>query len=459
MTLKYATLFKWISVLTDYFLLNFSLILTLVLIKPGISLWVTDSETYRLSILLLNLLWFYCSSLLGIYNNLMARDAIPTVRRTVIALSVYLGITIILTVSVTRFSGFTEFLIYSFLLFSGFIAIARLVFLSIRKSRRRFWLRYKKIIILGAGKTAKDLNRYFDDHPHSGYKVAGIFGDATAAEGLEITGGTADSLRFALANNVSEIFCTVQGSQLEEVQNLITVADQHMIRFRLVPDLNFLLNENIILELYGKLPVLTYRNEPLENKANELMKRFFDFSFSLLVSVLLLSWLVPVIGLIIKLDSKGPVFFRQLRSGKNNKPFYCYKFRSMTVNVDCDQLQATKGDMRVTRVGAFLRKTRLDELPQFLNVLLGDMSVVGPRPHMLKHTQDYSMLIGNFMVRQFLTPGITGWAQISDYRGETKETDAMTKRVEADIWYLENWTFFLDLKIIFLTIRNSFKGG
>ncbi len=158
------------------------------------------------------------------------------------------------------------------------------------------------------------------------------------------------------------------------------------------------------------------------------------------------------------MESKGPVLFKQKRSGRSNEPFYCLKFRSMTVNENADMLQATKNDKRVTKVGAFLRKTSLDELPQFINVLIGNMSVIGPRPHMLSHTEQYSALIDKFMVRHFLKPGITGWAQVNGHRGETRTTDDMAKRVEADVWYLEHWSFLLDMKIMFLTVYNILKG-
>jgi putative colanic acid biosynthesis UDP-glucose lipid carrier transferase len=184
----------------------------------------------------------------------------------------------------------------------------------------------------------------------------------------------------------------------------------------------------------------------------------FDCVFSLFVILFIFSWLFPILAVIIKLESRGPVFFTQIRSGRDNNPFKCYKFRSMRVNKDADHMQATRGDNRITPIGAFLRRTSLDELPQFFNVLIGNMSVVGPRPHMIKHTDQYSQLIDRFMVRHFLKPGITGWAQVKGLRGETKTVDAMLKRVEADVWYLENWSFLLDLKIIFLTMRNSFTG-
>lgn len=188
-----------------------------------------------------------------------------------------------------------------------------------------------------------------------------------------------------------------------------------------------------------------------------LQKRTFDFVFAVFVVSFLLSWLVPLIALLIKLESKGPTFFKQLRTGKQGKSFYCLKFRSMTVNAESDTRQASRGDARVTKVGAFLRETSLDELPQFINVLRGEMSVVGPRPHMLQHTEEYSKAIHNFMDRHLITPGITGLAQVSGYRGETKELDAMAKRVNADIHYINNMSGRMDLEIIALTVKQVFK--
>ena len=210
--------------------------------------------------------------------------------------------------------------------------------------------------------------------------------------------------------------------------------------------------------MLGHLPVISPRTEPLEIKANMLLKRVFDIVFSLLVILFVLTWLIPIFAILIKLESKGPVFFKQLRSGKDNLPFYCWKFRSMRVNADSDQQQARKNDSRITRIGAFMRKTSVDELPQFFNVLKGEMSVVGPRPHMLKHTDEYSALIEQFMVRHFVLPGITGWAQVSGLRGETREDGSMEARVKADIWYLENWSLLLDLKIAFLTVWKVLDG-
>jgi putative colanic acid biosynthesis UDP-glucose lipid carrier transferase len=199
-------------------------------------------------------------------------------------------------------------------------------------------------------------------------------------------------------------------------------------------------------------------HEPLEDVGNQIKKRLFDILVSSIAIIFILSWLVPLLAILIKLESKGPVLFIQQRNGKDGKPFSCLKFRSMKVNTDSDNKQATKQDERITKMGAFMRKTSLDELPQFFNVLTSDMSVVGPRPHMLKHTEEYSRLINQFMIRHFLKPGITGWAQVNGLRGETKTTEDMANRVKYDIWYLENWSLWLDARIVFMTIYNVLRG-
>lgn len=187
-------------------------------------------------------------------------------------------------------------------------------------------------------------------------------------------------------------------------------------------------------------------------------KRAFDVFFSLAVIVLILSWLLPIVALLIRMESKGPIIFTQKRSSRDNSIFDCYKFRSMYLNDECDISQTAKGDPRVTKIGVFLRRTNLDELPQFFNVFKGEMSVIGPRPHMLCQTKEYSELIDIFMVRHLVKPGITGWAQVNGLRGQTTNVHQMLNRVEADVWYLKNWSFLLDMKIIILTIYYTIVG-
>lgn len=204
----------------------------------------------------------------------------------------------------------------------------------------------------------------------------------------------------------------------------------------------------------GSNMLLTSRKEPLNNINNALLKRAFDLICSSLFLFTLFPVIYVIVAIIIKRQSPGPVIFKQERSGLNGKVFTCYKFRSMHVNKDADLVQATLNDPRKFKFGDFMRKTNIDELPQFINVWLGDMSMVGPRPHMLKHTEQYSQLIKEYMVRHWVKPGITGWAQIMGLRGETKELKQMEDRVKADIWYVENWNFWLDVKIIWKTVWN-----
>lgn len=226
----------------------------------------------------------------------------------------------------------------------------------------------------------------------------------------------------------------------------------------MVPDFKHNNPSLVSYEMLANIPFLVLMKEPLSERKKQIIKRSFDILFSLFVIVFLLSWLVPIVALIIKLESRGPVFFLQKRSGLKNKAFNCIKFRSMTVNDVADLKIAEKGDRRITKFGEFMRKTSIDELPQFINVFIGNMSVVGPRPHMLSQTRQYSKITKKYMLRHMIKPGITGWAQVMGSRGEIFSNRDMELRVEKDIWYIQNWSFFLDLKIIFLTFYNIVKG-
>lgn len=259
-------------------------------------------------------------------------------------------------------------------------------------------------------------------------------------------------------NNIDEIFSTITPDQNNEIYDLMYAAEKEFIRFRIVPNLSKFINHSIHVDYFRDLPILSLRSEPLDDVGNRLKKRALDVSVSFLVIVFILSWMIPLLGLLIFLESRGPIFFTQKRTGKNNLPFNCIKFRSMQSNSESDLKQATKGDARVTKIGKFIRKTSLDEFPQFLNVFTGEMSVVGPRPHMIKHTNDYSKAVDQYMVRQFLKPGITGWAQINGFRGEITSAEQIENRVNKDLWYLENWTLWLDIQIIFLTVYQVLKG-
>ena len=252
-----------------------------------------------------------------------------------------------------------------------------------------------------------------------------------------------------------ELYLCISRKQRDTIRQVSRLCDHHVVRFYYVPVSVETIGLNLKREFIEDIEVYTTYENPLQNPVNKALKRTFDIVFSLVfLSITIL--LFPIIYLIIKIQSPGPIFFRQLRTGLDGREFYCYKFRSMHVNKDADRLQATKNDPRKYPFGNFMRKANIDELPQFWNVLKGDMSIVGPRPHMLAHTEMYSQLIDKYMVRHFVKPGVTGWAQVTGFRGETKELWQMEGRVQRDIWYMEHWSIWLDIRIIWLTIKTIF---
>lgn len=317
----------------------------------------------------------------------------------------------------------------------------------------------KNIVVVGYTFSGKRLYDYFKGSAAYDYNFLGFFDDDEGPDHELILGKLKDVQGFCVRENVDEIYYALP-NHATLVDRLAKFADENYMFFGLVQDIGGLSSKKIDTHLYddGRIPIVTPRRDPLRFFFNQQVKRVFDIFFSSFVIFLIFPFIVPIVALCIKLDSKGPVFFKQLRSGKNGKPFWCYKFRTMTVNSEADSKQATKNDARVTKIGKILRKTSLDEIPQFYNVLIGDMSVVGPRPHMLKHTEEYSAIINNFNVRHFINSGITGYAQVNGYRGETKNNSQMEKRVMYDNWYLENWSLTLDIKIIIKTVVNAFKG-
>ncbi len=252
-----------------------------------------------------------------------------------------------------------------------------------------------------------------------------------------------------------EMYVSLSRRDREIVKKISRFCDYKVIRFYYVPVSVESMGLNLKREMLDDMEVFTTYENPLQNSVNRATKRLFDIVFSLL-SMIPLALIFPFVFVIMKIQSPGPILFKQKRTGLDGRTFNCYKFRSMHVNADADRLQATKNDPRKYPFGNFMRKSNIDELPQFINVLQGRMSVVGPRPHMLAHTEQYSGLIDRYMVRHFVKPGVTGWAQVTGFRGETKELWQMEGRVKRDIWYMENWSIWLDIRIIWMTIKTIF---
>ena len=342
-----------------------------------------------------------------------------------------------------------DYLLLVFLLISVFKFLT--IFL-LKKYRSVLGGNIRKVVVIGNNEKTRQLIETFNTRLDFGYKFDAQF--SIKDEGFTIE----NCFDYIIENDIDEIYFSVAELSNKQINKLKDFADNNLRELKFIPDNKEIYSKKLQYEYYNYIPVLSLRVIPLQEPVSQFVKRFFDILFSLFVIVFVLSWLTPILAICIKLESKGPVFFKQSRNGFNYQEFDCYKFRSMTPNKDAHLHQATKGDDRITKVGVFIRKTSMDELPQFFNVLFGDMSVVGPRPHMVSHTNMYAQRIDKFMVRHFVKPGITGLAQVSGFRGEVEKDDDIVSRVKYDIFYIENWSLLLDVKIILQTVTNAIKG-
>ncbi|GEC79043.1 undecaprenyl-phosphate glucose phosphotransferase [Flavobacterium aquatile] len=314
---------------------------------------------------------------------------------------------------------------------------------------------FRSAIIIGYTPEALRLKEVFESRKDYGYRFEGYFSDKK--QNAEIKGKVDDLKEFVLEKNIDEIYCSLNEISNEKLKELVEFADDNKKQIKFIPDSKEIFSKNLKIDYYELFPVLSLQKTQLHNPTIKGIKRGFDILFSLLVIIFILSWMMPLIAILIKLESKGPIFFKQGRPGLDENEFYCYKFRSMHVNGTTEK-EASRNDPRVTKMGRFMRKTSLDELPQFFNVLIGDMSVVGPRPHLWSQNKSYASKIKKYMVRHYVKPGITGLAQVKGYRGEIETDDDMINRVKFDVFYIENWSIIMDIKIIIQTVINIFKG-
>ena len=411
------------------------------------------------------IIWLLIASQNKLYSLVRIDSIDKQIRKIIYTLLLYFGL-MFLVIVVLDFDEISRLWVFYLSLYLLILLVTfRTVFHKTIIAYRKKGGNFRRVVVVGNDKVSATLYNFLEKNLALGYKVDGYFNPTTAyfkpgvAPNMNFLGEAETILSYLKTNNIDEIFWKVGQDDDELLKELIDYCENNLIRFKLIPYFGVPISgRQPNIDSYRGIPVVTLRKEPLQLPLNKLFKRIFDVIFSLLALIVLLPLIFPWVAIAIKLNSKGTIFFKQLRSGENNMQFWCYKFRTMAVNELSDKLQATKNDARITRVGKFLRKSNFDELPQFFNVLRGEMSVVGPRPHMLKHTEDYSKLVSKFLVRHFAKPGITGWAQVTGHRGETNEVSDMQKRVEADIWYVENWSFVLDIRIIFMTVRNMIVG-
>lgn len=314
---------------------------------------------------------------------------------------------------------------------------------------------FRSAIIIGHTPDALRLKSFFESAPEYGYRFKGFFSDIDTHP--EVTGPIDGVENFVTEHHIDEIYCSLGEVTNQQLKDLVAFADMRGKTIKFIPDTKEIFSKNLRVDYYEMFPVLSLSKTALHDPIAKILKRAFDIAFSLSVIVLVLSWLAPLLGLLIRLESKGSVFFKQSRPGLDEKEFFCYKFRSMQIN-ETTEKSVTRNDPRVTRIGKFIRKTSIDELPQFLNVLKGEMSIVGPRPHLWTQNNLYGATIKKYMVRLYVKPGITGLAQVRGYRGEIATDEDMINRIRYDVFYIENWSLLLDVKIIIQTVVNIFMG-
>lgn len=341
-------------------------------------------------------------------------------------------------------------------------AIIRYSLHNIIKNLRRKGKNLQHCVIVGSSSNCIELYNEITNDLSMGCDIVGYFDHKPSdryPEKCQYLGKPETVIEWLKEHrHVQYLFCSLPSAQSEIIVPIIKYCENNLVHFYSLPNLHNYLHNRVYFGMIGTVPYLSLFKNPLSSTDNRIIKRTFDILFSGLFLCTLFPIVLIIVTIITKITMPGPVFFKQKRNGLNDKEFYCYKFRSMKVNAQADTLQATKDDPRKTKWGNIMRKTSIDELPQFINVLKGDMSVVGPRPHMVKHTEEYSKLIDKYMVRHYVKPGITGWSQVTGFRGETKELKDMEGRIKGDIYYIEHWSFWLDIYIIYKTVANVFHG-
>lgn len=447
---KYAAFIRFINICYDVFMLNLVLALAISStnsIPIGFDL-ISDN---KFIFIWFNLFWILAAVIgkLYLFRNLVYFK--EGIRRSVGSFVIFL--ILVISIDFLLFSNtlVVRSMLMPFLISFCFMFLAaRLLFYALKKVYALELFSGRKVLLVGEMQYVTKVQNLIVAKKELGFIYSGNIEESFFAENYE----KAKSSLFELVKQeqAEEVFFIKTGISNEHLYNIIQELDKLTIRVRIIPDFFNFYTKPQNLSFIGDIPLLSLRREPLESLFNRMLKRGFDIIFSLLVIIFVISWMFPLLAILIKIESKGPVFFKQRRSGRDNNPYWCYKFRSMRLNAESEYLKASRSDVRITRIGSFIRKTSIDELPQFFNVLIGNMSIVGPRPHMLTQTVNYSNLVDKYMIRHFVKPGITGWAQVNGYRGEIIKYEDLEKRVEHDIWYLENWSFLLDVQVILLTI-------
>ncbi|WP_299900477.1 exopolysaccharide biosynthesis polyprenyl glycosylphosphotransferase [uncultured Aquimarina sp.] len=437
----------------SYLIRPILLVIDLIIVLTSSFFFLNEIANNQLY-LFLSFTWYISAYLLNFYEVYRFTKVL-----TIISLLIRQGLLVLVLLfayfgilKINVFSIKDTFYFVSIAIFSiGIIKV--ITYYALKRYRSYLGGNNRRVVIIGNNKSAQQLSVFFEKRKDLGYQVLQVFSD-------ELTNKIEDSFEFLKNEDVDEIYCSIDEISDEDVNEYVKYADQNYCVLKFIPNSQRIFSKRLKTDYYEYLPVLSIPEVSLNNATNRAIKRGFDIVFSLFIIVFILSWLIPLLYVLIKLESKGPLIYRHRRNGINYKEFVCYKFRSMRDENFSDLIQVKKDDPRVTKIGRFIRRTSIDELPQFFNVFFGDMSVVGPRPHMISYTKDYGKRIDkyNFVFRHSVKPGITGMAQVKGYRGEVENDEDIVNRIKYDIFYIENWSLLLDSKIILDTIANLIKG-
>jgi putative colanic acid biosynthesis UDP-glucose lipid carrier transferase len=413
---------------------------------------------------ILNFAWYFFASTTNFYDDFTAR--LFTFQTVNIIKNIIVQIIIsIIFIFIVKEDLFTRnFIIYYSVFLFVLVSLRSILFRKVMKQLRKKGRNLRHILIIGTGEVGKNFRELIRNNPDFGYRAKGFLSRSPDENNEELI-GTYDQLDETLVSGrIDEVVIALPQEDYSLIDEIIKTCNRNAVRTHIIPDYFRFVSQRFRISMIGNFPIITSRNEPLEEVQWRAVKRAFDFIFSLLVVVFLLLVLFPFIVLITKLSSSGPIFFIQERIGAKNKKFNCYKFRTLkNEKISGNKFQpVTENDPRITPLGRFMRKTNIDELPQFFNVLKGDMSIVGPRPYPIPYDDRYGKIFEEIKLRHNVKPGITGWAQVHGLRGDVMDDEEnkklISKRIEYDLWYIENWTFWLDIQIILLTRIQTLRG-
>jgi len=452
-----------LRLLSDLFLLNIAFLLAAELSQ---SIDILIPRYYMFFLLVgLNILWILLSNISGFYDDFHSRN-FPFQFVNILKEATAQVIASILFIFLAKEDLFTRnFIIIYTVLLIFFISVRTIVFRKVLKSLRRKGKNIRNLLIIGTGEVAYNFKSMISSNPDFGYHFVGFATTENADFANDVVGSTDQLEKLISELSIDEVVIAIKDKSDEFLDEIIIICNRKAVKTHIIPDYFKFVSNRFQVSMFGNFPIITARTEPLEEAHWRFFKRAFDIAFSLLVIVFIFSWLYPIIFILTKFSSPGPVFFIQDRVGARNEKFKCYKFRTMKVSEKKSAYSfqpVVENDPRVTKVGRILRRSNLDEFPQFLNVLKGEMSVVGPRPHAVLYDQKYGKIVDAIRLRHNVKPGITGWAQVHGLRGDVSDEEEnirrTEKRIEHDIWYIENWSMTLDFQIILITIWQMLRG-